>query len=421
MFRKLILLSALGIQLFGYSLTIQTTPSDARVRIMNINPKYYDGIDLENGRYLIYVDKSGLTTFKKWIEINSDISLKVNLYSQEINIASSKYENIKIQPTSQDKIFIREYTYLASENDSKNSSRRKAIEELKLLLSQEVGTHIENYLEIEEKNVNGVTYTSINSEIKSLSSSITKLKILDENWNGRKYWIKASVRINEKRTIELILEALKSKASEKDVKRLNKILAEQKRELENRSSEVSDINKKLVSQEIVNEARKNEVLKMKKELVKFQEEELLQKKEEEKYSSELERKKALIKKLNKKTKNKVEKMKKEWLAKVELLCSFDIGTSKKDIEEIAGVRFSSYNPKYHISTPSILRLKLNYPYKLEFKFGYRDENNIYLYNKYCSKFLEIIEMEKDEKNNNLKEAVNLKEDVWGGLSYDITK
>lgn len=55
-----------------YSLNIQTNPSNARVRIMNIKSKYYDGIKLEPGRYTITVDRSGYYPENFYINLYSD-------------------------------------------------------------------------------------------------------------------------------------------------------------------------------------------------------------------------------------------------------------------------------------------------------------------------------------------------------------
>ncbi len=259
-----------------------------------------------------------------------------------------KYENIEIESSLNDKIFIREYTYRSSEDDSKNSSRKKAIQQLKVILSEEVGTHIESYLKINKGVQNGVPYKSINSEIKSLSASITKLEIISEKWDGKNYWVKASVQINEARTSELLLSAIKSKSNDKDVERLNKILDEQKKQLNSKNWEMVNLNKKLVAQEIINEARKNEVVQIKTDLVKYQAEEIKQKEEEIKFSSELKRKKALIQKLNRETSGKVNLMKREWLDTKEVLCSFDIGTSFDKIEEISGKKLiNSYYSSYY--------------------------------------------------------------------------
>lgn len=48
-----------------HPLTIRTLPSNARVRIMNIKPKYWDGIELEDGAYDVLVDATGYYSWRK--------------------------------------------------------------------------------------------------------------------------------------------------------------------------------------------------------------------------------------------------------------------------------------------------------------------------------------------------------------------
>jgi uncharacterized coiled-coil protein SlyX len=297
-----------------------------------------------------------------------------NVY-QEAKIID--YKKIKLKPSKEDKIFIREYTYNASDDDSKNSARKKAIQQIKILLSEEIGTYIESYLDIKKQNINNIGYKSIKQEIKSLSVAITKLKVLNEKWDGKTYYIKASVRVNEKQAIELILQNLKVKATQKDVKRLNKILAEQKKSLHEKNSKLQYINKKLISQEIINNAIKKKILNMKKQLEKYNKEEIRQKEEAKKYQTELERKKALILKLNQKSENRVEKEKQKWLDTKELLCSFATGTSKDDIEKIASVdieksdiAYESYYHQHHF-VYNEYRNSEEYKFKLYNKFEYR--------------------------------------------------
>ena len=183
---------------------------------------------------------------------------------------TTKYKNtvtndsVSIAAKEDDEVFIKEYTYNASDDDSKNSSRKKAIQQIKILLSEEVGTHIQSYLEIDKTVRNGVSYEDVKQEINNLTVGITKLKVLDENWNGKKYYIKASVAINTDRTMSLLLEAIKSKSSEKDIKRLNKILAEQKAVIKSSNIKIQEMNRKLIGQEITNEARNNELVRLKR-------------------------------------------------------------------------------------------------------------------------------------------------------------
>jgi hypothetical protein len=50
-------------------LSVQATPADARVRILNIKPRYRPGIELEAGSYHIEVSKPGYVTARQWIRI----------------------------------------------------------------------------------------------------------------------------------------------------------------------------------------------------------------------------------------------------------------------------------------------------------------------------------------------------------------
>lgn len=64
----------------SYQFTVQPQPRDARVRIMNINPRYRAGIELKPGRYDLEVSKPGYTTLRRWITLDdSDLTLPVKL------------------------------------------------------------------------------------------------------------------------------------------------------------------------------------------------------------------------------------------------------------------------------------------------------------------------------------------------------
>jgi tetratricopeptide (TPR) repeat protein len=70
---------------FGIDLRIDSFPKDARIRIMNIKPKYYHGIDLPSGQYHIIIDKKGYTTFEKWINLSNESKyFKVDLNQETI-------------------------------------------------------------------------------------------------------------------------------------------------------------------------------------------------------------------------------------------------------------------------------------------------------------------------------------------------
>ncbi|MCK5876201.1 MAG: hypothetical protein KAG43_01095 [Candidatus Marithrix sp.] len=63
-----------------YSLTINLTPADSKVRIMNIGPRYQPGILLKPGKYDVYITNKNHQEYRKWVEIkDSDLNLDVIL------------------------------------------------------------------------------------------------------------------------------------------------------------------------------------------------------------------------------------------------------------------------------------------------------------------------------------------------------
>lgn len=73
-----------------FSLTINSTPSDAKVQITNIKPKYYDGIKLKKGIYNIKVSKEGYITKIGHIKLKGHVSLSITLEKEIIPIKRQK-------------------------------------------------------------------------------------------------------------------------------------------------------------------------------------------------------------------------------------------------------------------------------------------------------------------------------------------
>lgn len=84
------------------------------------------------------------------------------------------------------KTFIKEYAYLASENDSKNSSRTLAVREVKRLLLEELGTYLESETEVKD-------FRLTKDQVSTFTAGIVSVEIIDEKWDGRTYWLKSKV------------------------------------------------------------------------------------------------------------------------------------------------------------------------------------------------------------------------------------
>jgi len=81
------------------------------------------------------------------------------------------------------KDFIKEYTYQASELDSKNSCKAIATEELKRTLLEELGTYVESKTIVKDSQLD-------KDEITTLTAGIVQLVVMDEKWDGRNTGLK---------------------------------------------------------------------------------------------------------------------------------------------------------------------------------------------------------------------------------------
>jgi hypothetical protein len=78
-------------------LFVETKPENARIRILNIKPKFHQGIELNPGSYHIEVAAKGYTRTKKWIKINTgeerrmSIELAKTPATGTLNVSGSPY------------------------------------------------------------------------------------------------------------------------------------------------------------------------------------------------------------------------------------------------------------------------------------------------------------------------------------------
>jgi len=71
-----------------YALTIRVKPLDARIRILNIKPRYRAGIRLDPGDYHISVSRSGYVTRNEWIRLGrSDLTHEIALEKRTVSAA----------------------------------------------------------------------------------------------------------------------------------------------------------------------------------------------------------------------------------------------------------------------------------------------------------------------------------------------
>lgn len=176
---------------------------------------------------------------------------------RKISYTSLLCANLLIMPFASEafagtKTFIREYTYNASEADSKLSSRAIAIEQVKRLLLEELSVFIEATIEKEEWVMTIGTETEVGgrliNKITSITAGITKTKILDEKWDGEEYYLKAEIKVNPDEIYEKVKKILRNRenlvALEEKKRIVDKAFAEireLKIQLENAKSEIDKL------------------------------------------------------------------------------------------------------------------------------------------------------------------------------------
>lgn len=95
-----------------------------------------------------------------------------------------------MEALAKEQTYIRDYTYQASEIDSKVSARKISLIFLKEALLSEIGTYVDSSVNI----FNSSTGIKVSSQkIRSITEGFIKAEILQEKWNGVTFYIKAKL------------------------------------------------------------------------------------------------------------------------------------------------------------------------------------------------------------------------------------
>ena len=115
-----------------------------------------------------------------------------------------------VQSLAASKVFEREYTYSASEADSKLTCRVIALEQVKRLLLEELGTYLQSISEVKD----GVL---TKDEIVTLTAGVVRTEIISEHWDGKVYRLKARIKADPDYVIKAIDRLRKDRQKSKDL------------------------------------------------------------------------------------------------------------------------------------------------------------------------------------------------------------
>ena len=151
---------------------------------------------------------------------------------------------------AENKTFIREYHYQAGESDSKISSRTKALTEVKRLLLEEIGVYLESYINYsEEKTENHISSQFLKKEIEQISAGITETSILEENWTGVEYYIKAEITVDPDDVIRQLNRSIEHRKASVVVDSLNMLLTEANTSIKAKESEIASLRQSLENEQ----------------------------------------------------------------------------------------------------------------------------------------------------------------------------
>lgn len=186
--------------------------------------------------------------------------------------------------------FIREYSYQASENDSKVSARQKAMTEVKRLLVEELGVYIESYVNytVEEKN-SKISNDFLTNEIRQISAGIAETKIIEEQWNGELYYVKAEITADPTEVIRLINKTIEQRKLDVVIDSLRLLLSDSQNTLDAKNKQINELSGTLKSKETEVAEQQSKLAEMNKQFDELNKQLERYKKDEAKVKSEIEK------------------------------------------------------------------------------------------------------------------------------------
>ena len=127
---------------------------------------------------------------------------------------------------AENKVFIKEYTYRASDMDSKVSSRMIALQEVKRALLEQLGTYL-----LSETEVRNFRMTK--DQVTSITAGIVATEIIREQWDGTTYALQAKITVDPadvaRRVKEIGDDRVKTRELEEARKRADDAMQEARR------------------------------------------------------------------------------------------------------------------------------------------------------------------------------------------------
>lgn len=140
----------------------------------------------------------------------------------------------ELPATAEMKTFIREYTYCATDVDNRISCRAIALEQVKRSLLEELGTYVESVTVVKDNQVE-------KDKVTALSAGVVQTTVMDENWNGKEYWLKAKMNADPDEVNASINKLKNDQQLAKDLEESRREAAQALKEIDELKKQLADV------------------------------------------------------------------------------------------------------------------------------------------------------------------------------------
>jgi len=114
-----------------------------------------------------------------------------------------------------DMTYQRDYSYQASESDSKISCRTIALEQVKRLLLEELGSFLVSQTEVKDFQIS-------RDQVIAITAGVVRTEVLNEKWDGKTYYIVAKITTDPRQVAKTIDELRKDKQGVSELEEVKK-------------------------------------------------------------------------------------------------------------------------------------------------------------------------------------------------------
>ena len=146
------------------------------------------------------------------------------------------------------KTFTREYTYHATDYDSKASARGKAMSEVKSAILDDIGVYMESYAALIKNANTPAVLTFFKDELRSTSTGVGEPVVVNESWNGSEYYLKASITMDPDDLVRHLTKVVEHRASDAVLDSLTMVLTNAQASYMEQNQKVKDLSLQVDSQ-----------------------------------------------------------------------------------------------------------------------------------------------------------------------------